>query len=199
MSKEERQRRNAIRKQLKLLRRDINNVTEPISSRKRERLSTYRELVAINIYPSRFRALRWALKAHKLSISVFENGRVNFQGARSLSSVVRACAFVRWYFGVGVTTDGIRINNFVGSAKYDYTFALADLKLFIEKTYYGEDLSYEPELFNGVVWKFGVQGRALLFRTGSVIITGCKTEEDVHEIYEKIDTILLCFDLYKQV
>ena len=48
-----------------------------------------------------------------------------------------------------------------------------------------DNTEYEPEQFPGLVYKLP-QNRAtfLLFSNGKIVCTGCKTEDEVHEVVE---------------
>lgn len=55
--------------------------------------------------------------------------------------------------------------------------------------------SYEPELFPGLIYRLVQNPRAvlLIFVSGKVVITGCKTERDLAEALKKVFPVLVEF------
>lgn len=80
------------------------------------------------------------------------------------------------------------INNIIASGSVEFEVDLA--KMAFEQT---DAVSYNPETFHGA--KVDVDGRKIiLFPSGSFIITGCKTVEDVEKRVKKLANIC---ELYK--
>lgn len=144
---------------------------------------------------SKFKSLLWKLPALRLSVSIFGNGRVTFQGAKSVKDIKTAAKFLQVYFNSAtVNKTQIVLNNFVASGKLNTHFPLQDFVLFVKKNHPEIDISYNGELYNGIIWKFSCgKQRALIYNTGSVIITGCRTESELAPLFECVNNVLSSF------
>ena len=55
-----------------------------------------------------------------------------------------------------------------------------------------DDIMYEPEMFLGLIYRMKYPKVAtLLFRSGKIVLTDAKREEQVHEAVEKMRSILI--------
>jgi transcription initiation factor TFIID TATA-box-binding protein len=62
-----------------------------------------------------------------------------------------------------------------------------------------ENVMYEPEQFPGAIYRMNDPKAVLLiFSSGKLVITGAKTEEQVHEAADKIRAILIDHELLYQ-
>ena len=78
------------------------------------------------------------------------------------------------------TDEGFSIQNYVCTEDLDQTLNLNTLviELGLEQT------EYEPEQFPGLIYRpKGYNGVVLLFATGRIVITGCRSVDTAEEIY----------------
>lgn len=77
------------------------------------------------------------------------------------------------------------IRNVVASIKFNVRLPLEKIATIVEEA------EYEPEQFPGLILRFG-EGKptALLFNTGTIIVSGGRTAEDIKNTVEKIKEIL---------
>ena len=81
------------------------------------------------------------------------------------------------------------IQNMVASANVGHGINLKKMQ-----KVYPTKASYEPELFPGLVYRDDTFPAVLLiFDSGRMVLTGCKTKEDIYITYDKITPIIAQF------
>ncbi|MCW4048782.1 MAG: TATA-box-binding protein [Candidatus Bathyarchaeota archaeon] len=139
--------------------------------------------------PNKFPGLVFRLKRPKTATLIFSTGKMVCTGAKSAKLARRAVRKVvkelkKAGFIIPGNTD-IVIQNMVASA---HLGGGADLEAAADIL----DVMYEPEQFPGAVYRMDEPKVVILiFSSGSLVITGAKSEEQVHEAAEKIHGILL--------
>ncbi|KAI1237484.1 TATA box-binding protein-like protein 2, partial [Lamprotornis superbus] len=87
-----------------------------------------------------------------------------------------------------------KIQNMVGSCDVRFPIRLEGLVLTHQQFSRYEEISYEPELFPGLVYRM-VKPRIvlLIFVSGKVVLTGAKNRSEIYEAFENIYPILRGF------
>jgi transcription initiation factor TFIID TATA-box-binding protein len=78
-----------------------------------------------------------------------------------------------------------KIENMVGSFDYGIDLNLTSLALKI-----GSKVSFEPELFPGLIYTVYNKCKATLFRSGKINITGAKCVEELNDAFDNTFTYL---------
>ena len=168
----------------------IQNVVAAATLRQRINLNDIvKVFVNANYAPDRFPGLVFRLKRPKTATLIFSTGKMVCTGARSekmAKSAVRKV--VRELKGAGFIIPGepeMAIVNMVGTADVSGEVdleATADIL---------DNVMYEPEQFPGLIYRMDEPRVVLLvFRSGKLVITGAKREEQVHKAAEKTREIL---------
>ncbi len=128
--------------------------------------------------PERFPGLIFRVDDPKLAMLIFRTGKIICSGARSqddiAAAVKRLIAKLR-EGGITVTKKPVvQIQNIVASSSLDLK---VNLDVLATECF---DTEYEPEQFPGLVFRLDHPKTVMLiFRSGKIIITGAKTEQDV--------------------
>ncbi|MCW4048540.1 MAG: TATA-box-binding protein [Candidatus Bathyarchaeota archaeon] len=143
--------------------------------------------------PNKFPGLVFRLKHPKTATLIFSTGKMVCTGAKSAKLARRAVRkVVRELKEAGFIIPGnpdVVIQNMVASA---HLGGGADIETMADIL----DVMYEPEQFPGAVYRMKEPKTVLLiFSSGSLVITGAKSEKHVYEAVEKIHGILLENDL----
>ena len=84
--------------------------------------------------------------------------------------------------GIPVSFRDFKIQNIVASAELPHTLKLLELS-----QTYGPYVSYEPDLFPGLVFRTTAPKLVfLLFRSGKIVITGAKCREEIAKTWEQL-------------
>ncbi len=129
--------------------------------------------------PDRFPGLVYKLKKPKTATLIFGSGKMVCTGAKSERQAKRAVMMVTDELKkkgiVIVGKPDIVIQNIVASGGLG---GIIDLE---KSTYSLEKAMYEPEQFPGLIYRMNdPKVVILLFRSGNIVITGAKKEDDVH-------------------
>ena len=89
--------------------------------------------------------------------------------------------------GLHVGFSNFKVQNIVGSTGLDVPINL--VKLHEE---YGANCSYEPELFPGLIFRLRKPKIVfLLFRSGRLVVTGGRTEKQIHKYWDGFYELVL--------
>ncbi len=149
------------------------------------------EQIATKLYdaeynPESFPGLVYRLKNPKATILVFSTGKFICSGTTSLEEAEKAIRkaledFKKVGIKVGDKLD-LGIVNMVASADLGYKLDLNSIVFTLP------DCEYEPEQFPGVVHKIDNPKLVfLLFSSGRIVVTGAKSEEQIHEGIAKLE------------
>lgn len=139
--------------------------------------------------PEQFPGLVIRIKDPKTSALVFSSGKIVCTGARSLEKVYESIKkLIKSLEKINVkikTIPTVTIQNIVASGDIDMDLNLNILAMKLDNT------EYEPEQFPGLVYKLE-DGKAtfLLFSNGKIVCTGTKSEQEVHQVVDKLIGIL---------
>lgn len=146
--------------------------------------------------PRKFHALILRLQNPKVTGLVFRTGRLVITGAKSLevskTAAKRIAKLIRKELGEKIVFNEFKVENVIASFKLKRPIRL---ELFYEE--YKPFCNYEPEIFAGLVYRFELKDREeavlLIFVSGNVIITGCRSYEEICYIHSKMMPLLRDF------
>jgi len=126
-----------------------------------------------------FPGLVYRLKKPKTATLIFSSGKMVCTGAKSERQAKKAVMKVVDHLKrSGIVTVGkpdIQIQNIVASAGLDGTIDVEKATYSLKRT------MYEPEQFPGLIYRMEEPKVViLLFRSGKLVITGAKKQEEVH-------------------
>jgi len=147
--------------------------------------------------PKQFPGLVFRLKKPKTATLIFGSGKMVCTGAKSeklaKSAVIRVVKELKTNGIIILGKPKIVIQNMVSSANLHGKIDLETASDVMD------NVMYEPEQFPGLIYRMPEPKVVmLLFASGKIVITGAKTEEQVHEAAKKINTLLLEYDLLYQ-
>ena len=128
--------------------------------------------------PHKFAASTLRLTDPRTTALIFGSGNVVNTGAKTASKSRLSCRMVVNIFqkcGLPVGFSNFRIQNIVASTGLDFPIKLRELN-----NDYAAYTSYENSLFPGLVFRLRSPKIVfLLFRSGRLVVTGAKTEEEI--------------------
>jgi len=147
--------------------------------------------------PKQFPGLVFRLKKPKTATLIFGSGKMVCTGAKSeklaRSAVIKVVKELKANGIVILGKPKIVIQNMVSSANLHGKIDLETASDVMD------NVMYEPEQFPGLIYRMPEPKVVmLLFASGKIVITGAKTEEQVHEAAKKINALLLDYDLLYQ-
>ncbi len=140
--------------------------------------------------PKQFPGLVFRLKQPKTTTLIFRNGKMVCTGAKSekmaRSAVKKVVRELRKEGFIIRRNPKIELVNIVGTADVGNEVDLEAASDILDNT------MYEPEQFPGAVYRMEEpKVVVLLFSSGKLVLTGGKSEDQVHEATEKIISILI--------
>ena len=120
---------------------------------------------------------------------IFGSGNVVCTGAKNAADARFACRTIVNIFqkcNVKVSFHNFRIQNIVGSTGLTVPIKLQELH-----HQYSAYTSYESSLFPGLVFRLRNKICFLLFRSGRLVVTGGKTEEQLHKYWNAFYHLVL--------
>jgi transcription initiation factor TFIID TATA-box-binding protein len=135
--------------------------------------------------PEQFPGLVIRIKEPKTSALIFSSGKIVCTGARSLDKVhesIRKIMKSLEKINIKIKEEPqVAIQNIVASGSIGMDLNLNVLAMKLDNT------EYEPEQFPGLVYKLSDQKATfLLFSNGKIVCTGTKSEEEVHQVVDKL-------------
>jgi transcription initiation factor TFIID TATA-box-binding protein len=160
----------------------VTNISATFSLGCRVSLNTIgRKCWNVEWAPKKFNGLIMRLREPKCTASIFASGKVVMCGLLTEEDATTAAWVITMELataGLSTCVEDVKIQNIAGAL---------DLKRPINLVRLAQDnpynASYETELFPGLIWRFSHQPYSLtIFRTGKMIITGCKTVPKLKEL-----------------
>jgi len=108
----------------------------------------------------------------KATLILFRSGKFCLMGCKSKKHITEALTEVKMDYGL--VTD-YEVKNVVVCGKLGEPVDLPYIRDVIPSC------DYEPELFSGLVTKINTGATCIIFTTGSIIVTGCKSFEKGYE------------------
>jgi len=122
---------------------------------------------------NKFPGLVYRIKDPKTAFLVFGSGKANCTGAKSIADVDTA---------IDITSKDYTVQNIVAGASLGTELDLDSIAIGLGF----ENIEYEPEVFPGLVYRINKpKVVVLIFRSGKLVITGAKTQEECE--FAKID------------
>ncbi|OUV33154.1 MAG: hypothetical protein CBC48_07210 [bacterium TMED88] len=140
--------------------------------------------------PHKFAAATVRLKSPRCTALIFGSGNMVCTGGKCESDsrfACRQCVNILQRSGLKVGFSNFKIQNIVGSTGLDKPIDLIQLQ-----KDFGPYVSYEPELFPGLIFRLRKPKIVfLLFRSGRLVVTGAKTEEQIHRYWNGFYEVVL--------
>ena len=176
----------------------INNIVSTASLSCKLNLNAIaNQLKNITYNPKRFSGAIYNLKEPKATCLIFYNGQIVCLGARTeidSATAIRKMAKIIKHFGYDVKFSNFKIQNIVGSFDFQSPISITKLYLKNKTTNNNIRVTYEPEMFPGLIYRMEKPKITLLiFKSGKIILTGGKKTEEIFEAYNKIKNILRNF------
>ena len=130
--------------------------------------------------PQKFAAASLRIRKPRTTALAFASGNMVCTGAKTeIESRLAGRKYVRLLqkHGIPVSFRDFKIQNIVASAEIPHALKLVDLS-----RAYGPYVSYEPDLFPGLVFRTTSPKLVfLIFRSGKVVITGAKNRKEIEK------------------
>lgn len=135
--------------------------------------------------PQKFAAATLRIREPRTTALAFASGNMVCTGAKTeIQSRLAGRKYVRLLqkHGIPVSFRNFKIQNIVASAEVPHTLKLLELS-----RAYGPYVSYEPDLFPGLVFRTTAPKLVfLLFRSGKIVITGAKCRKEIDETFRSL-------------
>jgi transcription initiation factor TFIID TATA-box-binding protein len=139
----------------------------------------------IEYNPQKFAAATLRIRQPRTTALAFASGNMVCTGAKTeLESRLAGRKYVRLLqkHGIPVSFRAFKIQNIVASAEVPHTLKLMELS-----RSYGPYVSYEPDLFPGLVFRTTEPKLVfLLFRSGKIVITGAKSRDEIGKTFKML-------------
>ena len=148
----------------------------------------------VNYRPKKFPGLVFRMKQPKTATLIFSSGKLVCTGAKSekmaKSAVRKVVRELKKAGFIIMRSPKIEIVNLVGTADVGGSIDIEAASDILDNT------MYEPEQFPGMIYRMKEPKVVILmFRSGKLVITGGKSEEQVNEAVDKIVSILIEYEL----
>ncbi|NPA38806.1 MAG: TATA-box-binding protein [Candidatus Nanohaloarchaeota archaeon] len=170
----------------------VHNVVASMKVNDRIPLTRLAEYVEnVEYEPDQFPGLVLRLNEPRSAALIFSNGKVVSTGTKSAREAQEAIDRLMSIFNeleIPVKNEKYKIDNVVASTHVGKSLNLTNIAFSLEET------EYEPDQFPGLVYRQSETGVVfLMFRTGKIICTGAKSEEQIIEsfkvLYSKLKEI----------
>lgn len=139
----------------------------------------------IEYNPQKFAAATLRIRQPRTTALAFASGNMVCTGAKTeLESRLAGRKYVRLLqkHGIPVSFRAFKIQNIVASAEVPHPLKLMELS-----RSYGPYVSYEPDLFPGLVFRTTEPKLVfLLFRSGKIVITGAKSRDEIAQTFKML-------------
>lgn len=139
----------------------------------------------IEYNPQKFAAATIRIRNPRTTALAFASGNMVCTGAKTeMLSRLAGRKYVRLLqkHGIPVSFRDFKIQNIVASAEVPHPLKLLELS-----RSYGPYVSYEPDLFPGLVFRTTAPKLVfLLFRSGKIVITGAKCREEIVKTFKML-------------
>ena len=139
----------------------------------------------IEYNPQKFAAATLRIREPRTTALAFASGNMVCTGAKTeIQSRLAGRKYVRILqkHGIPVSFRNFKIQNIVASAEIPHTLKLLELS-----RAYGPYVSYEPDLFPGLVFRTTAPKLVfLLFRSGKIVITGAKCRSEIANTFKSL-------------
>ena len=160
--------------------------------------------------PNKFSGLIMRIKKPKATALIFATGKMVCLGAKTEEESKNACKIfgkILINFKYPITLKNFKIQNIVSSCDVKFKIPLSKLNNHIIKYLGAKRISYEPEVFPGLIYHYyndidnnseenGGKSNIvfLIFSSGNIVIAGAKNR---NEIYDKFDKLFPLLDKFR--
>ena len=154
------------------------------------------KLMYCDYNPQRFAAMTLRLREPKTTALAFGSGNMVCTGSKNIAECLLACRMytrILQNANIEVCFHHFKVQNIVASVEVEHPLMLYEIS-----KEHGAHVSYEPELFPGLVLRITKPKIVfLMFRSGKIVITGAKNMNEINSTYSKVYKyiILPFFDL----
>lgn len=145
----------------------------------------------IEYNPQKFAAATLRIREPRTTALAFASGNMVCTGAKTeIQARVAGRKYIRLLqkHGIPVSFRDFKIQNIVASAEVPHTLKLLELS-----QTYGPYVSYEPDLFPGLIFRTTVPKLVfLLFRSGKIVITGAKSRDEIEKTFAQLFYGIIC-------
>lgn len=145
----------------------------------------------IEYNPQKFAAATMRIRQPRTTALAFASGNMVCTGAKTeIEARIAGRKYIRLLqkHGIPVSFRDFKIQNIVASAEVPHTLKLLELS----RTY-GPYVSYEPDLFPGLIFRTTVPKLVfLLFRSGKIVITGAKSRDEIEKTFSQLFFGIIC-------
>lgn len=135
--------------------------------------------------PQKFAAATIRIRSPRTTALAFASGNMVCTGAKTeIEARVAGRKYVRLMqkHGIPVSFRNFKIQNIVASAEIPHCLKLLELS-----RAYGPYVSYEPDLFPGLVFRTTAPKLVfLLFRSGKIVITGARCRSEIESTFRSL-------------
>ena len=139
----------------------------------------------IEYNPQKFAAATIRIRNPRTTALAFASGNMVCTGAKTeIEARIAGRKYVRLLqkHGIPVSFRNFKIQNIVASSEIPHTLKLLELS-----QTYGPYVSYEPDLFPGLVFRTTEPKLVfLLFRSGKIVITGAKNRSEIESTFSSL-------------
>lgn len=144
--------------------------------------------------PKKVNTLIIRLKKPNCTALIFRNGRIMLTGTKNAKDALDGCKkiakLIKRVTNTNIKLKNFKIENIIASAHCNIPVRLENLAQ-DHKGY----CNYEPELFAGLVYRYKpstkLKAVILIFVSGKIIITGCKSEKMLYSVFQDIYNVLI--------
>jgi transcription initiation factor TFIID TATA-box-binding protein len=178
---------------------EIHNVVATFNAGRRLNLKRIAQLARnVEYNPKRFAAVVMRFRDPKCTAMIFTSGKVVVNGARSEKDSKLGCKktlrVLQRLSDIGLVERTLKeygVCNIVAKDSLNQPIRLDGI------AYNYEDwVTYEPEVFPAAIFRVvKPRGTVLIYSTGSLVFTGCESEELLRSLYDSVIPVLLPFCL----
>lgn len=144
--------------------------------------------------PKKVNTLIIRIKKPNCTALIFRNGRIMLTGTKNAKDSLYGCKkiakLIKRITNTNIKLKNFKIENIIASASCNIPVRLESLAQ-DHKGY----CNYEPELFAGLVYRYKpstkLKAVILIFVSGKIIITGCKSEKMLYLVFQDIYNVLV--------
>ena len=156
--------------------------------------------------PNKFSGLIMRIKEPKATALIFSTGKMVCLGAKTEEDSKNACrkfGKILKNLNYPISLKKFKIENIVSSCNVKFKIPLSKLSNHIKKYLGAKRISYEPEVFPGLIYHYyndidnnseenGGKSNIvfLIFSSGNIVISGAKNRNQVYEKFDKLFPLL---------
>ena len=140
----------------------------------------------------KFNSVIMKIEKPKVTAQIFKSGKIVLLGAKSIDEVNEGAKIIAGKLGREIIENPVT-TNWVGTYAFGYPLNLDNYCLFMRQ-YHGNGsvCTYEAELFDALMYQpdSSKKAKCTIFKSGKLILTGCKTIGDLNETFNSLKTVM---------